>query len=153
MSNTIYNWNFSDSKNRWKLWYIIAISIILGLAIWWIFTKQYWLSFIVFLVAWISFFIDNNSSDDVEVYISDLWIKVGDYFYDYSWINNYSFIYSWSNATFLRLDLNKKWIKRIDLKIDNEICSQLKNILPNFIEETKWWELTNSEKIINLLKL
>lgn len=153
MSNTVYEWSFSDSKNRGKLWYIIAISVILWLAIWWIFTKQYWLSFIVFLIAWISFFIENNSAENIDVNITELWISIWDYFYDFSTINNFSFIYSWNNAILIRLELSKKWIKKIDLKVDNQICSDLKKILPNYIEELKWWELTNSEKLINLLKL
>ncbi len=153
MSNTIYEWSFSDSKNRGKLWYIIAISVILWLAIWWIFTKQYWLSFIVFLIAWISFFIENNSAENIDVNITELWISIWDYFYDFSTINNFSFIYSWNNAILIRLELSKKWIKKIDLKVDDQICSDLKKILPNYIEELKWWELTNSEKLINLLKL
>lgn len=153
MSNIIYEWNFSDSKDRGKLWYIFAVSIILWLAIWWIFTKQYWLSFIVILIAWISFFIENNSSGSVDIKISDIWIKISDYFYDFSSITEYSFIYLWEEAVFLRLRLNKKGIKQIDLKIDNNIYSDLKNILPNFINEVKWWELTFTEKFINLLKL
>lgn len=153
MSNIIYEWSFSDKKNRGKLWYILAISVILWLSIWWIFTKQYGLSFIVLLIAWVSFFIENNSSDIIDISISELWIKVWEYFYDFSSIEDYSFIYNWENAIYLRLNLNKKWIKKIDLKIDNEICSNLKNTLPNFIKEVKWWELTSSEKIINLLKL
>jgi len=131
MSNIIYEWNFSDTKNRGSLWYIIAISIILWLAIWWIFTKQYWLSLIVFLITWITFFIENNSSEFVNIEISDLWIKIWDYFYDFSSINDFSYIYSWNDATLLRLKLNKKGIKQIDLKINNDICMELKNILPN----------------------
>ncbi len=153
MSNIIYEWSFSDTKDRGKLWYILAISIILWLSIWWIFTKQYWLSFIVLLIAWVSFFIENNSSDTIEIIISELWIKVWEYFYDFTSIEEYSFIYNWENAIFLRLSLTKKWLKKIDLKVNNEICSDLKNILPNLAKEAKWWELTNSEKIINLLKL
>lgn len=153
MSNTIYEWKFSDSKNRGKLWYILAISIVLWLTIWWIFTKQYGLSFIVILLAGISLFIENNSADIVEIKINELWIKIWDYFYDFKSLDNYSFIYSGENATLLRLSLNKKWIRKIDLKINNSICSDLKNILSQFANEEKWWELTFSEKIINLLKL
>lgn len=153
MSNTIYKWNFSDTKNRGKLWYIIAISVILWLAIWWIFTKQYWLSFIVFLIAWVSFFIENNSSDTIYVEITDLGVKIWDYFYEFSSINEFSYIYYWDTAILLRLNLNKKGIKQIDLKIDNNICLDLKNILPQYLNEGKWWKLTNSEKLINLLKL
>ncbi|MDD3793367.1 MAG: hypothetical protein PHI37_01025 [Candidatus Gracilibacteria bacterium] len=153
MSNTIYEWSFSDSKNRGKLWYILAISVILGLTIWGIFTKQYGLSFIVILLAGISLFIENNSSETIEVKINELGIKIGEYFYDFKSIDNYSFIYSGENAIFLRLTLNKKGIKKIDLKIDNYICSKLKNILNQFINEEKGGELTFSEKMINLLKL
>ncbi|MDD3145515.1 MAG: hypothetical protein PHV23_05400 [Candidatus Gracilibacteria bacterium] len=153
MSNIIYEWNFSDTKNRGSLWYIIAISIILGLAIWGIFTKQYGLSLIVFLITGVTFFIENNSSEFVKIEISDLGIKIGDYFYDFSSINDFSYIYSGNNAALLRLNLNKKGIKQIDLKIDNNICLDLKNILPNYLNEGKGGKLTTSEKLINLLKL
>ena len=150
---TIYKWNFDDNKNRGKLWYVIAISIVIGLSLWWILTKQYWLSFIIILIAWISFFIENNSSDNIEVEINELWIKVEWFFYDFSKINKYSFIYLWENAILIRLILNKKWIKNIDLKINNNICADLKQILSNYLEESENEELSTSEKLINLLKL
>ncbi len=150
---TIYKWEFSDNKNRWKLWYTIAISAVIGLTIWWILTKQYWLSFIVILISWITFFIENNSEEIIKIEINELWIKVGWFFYDYSKIDKYSFIYNWEHAIILRLMLNKKWIKNIDLKVDNTICSELNHILPEYIEESEKSELTSSEKVINLLKL
>ncbi len=153
MENTIYKWSFSDLKNRWKLWYIIAISIIIWLVVWWIFTKQYWLSFIVLLVSWVIFFVENNSPDTINVEITELWIQVSDSFYDFSKINSYSFIYNKKNAIFLKLWINKKWIKSLNLKIDNDICYDLKKILPNYIEEAKDWELSWIEKFINILKL
>lgn len=56
-------------------------------------------------------------------------------------------------SNFLRLKINKKWIKIIDLNINNDIVKELKNILPNFIEEDPKWELSFIEKIIKILKL
>jgi hypothetical protein len=153
MMNIIYKWTFSDEKNRWKLWYIIAISVILWLAIWWIFTKQYFLSFIIILIAWIYSFVENNSSDIIEVIINDSGIKINEAFYDYSKIENFSFIYSWEELIYLRLILNKKWIKKIDLRINNKIWKELKEILPNFIKEAENWELSGTDKLINILKL
>lgn len=149
----IYKWEFSDEKNRGIFWYTIAISIVIWLTIWWILTKQYWLSFIVLLISWITFYIENNSSDIIKIEISNLWIKIWDYFYDYSKIDNFSFIYNQENAILLRLKLNKKWIKNIELKIDNEICENLKEILPDFIEESWKTEQSASDKLINFLKL
>ena len=76
MSKVIYEWEFDDNKNRWTLWYIIALSIVLWLSIWWFFTKQYWMSFIILLIAWLVYFVENNSSDEIKVEILDLWINV-----------------------------------------------------------------------------
>lgn len=99
------------------------------------------------------FFIENNTSKEIKVEITTLWIKIWENFYDFWKIENFSFIYNKENAVFLRLILNKRWISLINLKIDNKICSDLKTILPNFIKEEKDWDLSTSEKIINLLKL
>jgi len=98
-------------------------------------------------------FIENNSDDDVTVKISELWIGIWESFYDFSRIDSYSFIYSWDKSIFLRLNLNKKWLKNIDLIVNNETTARLNEILPNFLEENPKWELTLSEKIISLLKL
>lgn len=153
MENLIYKWQFSDKKERWKLWYLIIISIAFWIIIWWILTKQYWLSFISMLVLWLSFFVENNSPDFIEVNITELGIKVWEIFYEFWKIETYSFIYSWENAILLRLNLRKKWLKVLDLKIDNNIFLDLKEILASFIEENPDWKLSTSEKLINFLKL
>lgn len=153
MSNIIYNWKFEDNKNRGSLWYIIALSIVIWLSIWWFLTKQYWMSFIVLLIAWVTYFIENNSDDEIEVSINELWIKIWQSFYDFSKIDSYSFIYNWDNAIYLRLDLNKKWLRTLDLDINNSIALELKWVLGNYLTENPKWELKFSEKIISLLKL
>lgn len=149
----LYTWNFNDEKNRSALWYIIALSIVIWLVIWWFLTKQYWMSFIVLLIAWLSYFIENNSPEQIEVIISELWMKIWNTFYDYSKIDSYTFIYSWENATSLRLHFNKKWLRYINLPITNNLVSDLKWILNNFIEENPKGELSFSEKLIKILKL
>lgn len=151
--NKIYSWNFEDKKNRWASWYTIALAIVIWLAIWWFLTKQYWMSFIVLLVAWVFYFLENNSEDEVFVALTDLWIQIGQSFYDYSKIENYTYIYDWSNPIYLRLSLNRTGIKNIDLKIDEKIILDLKNILPNYLEENPKWELSFVEKVIERLKL
>jgi len=152
-NNILYNWNFEDKKNRSTLWYIIALSIVIGLVVWWFLTKQYWMSFIILLISWLTYFIENNSDEHLNVDITELWIKIWAIFYDYSKVDSFSFIYSWENAILLRLNLNKKWIRFLDLNIDNSIVIDLKPILINYIEENPKWELSFSEKIIKLLKL
>ena len=153
MSNYIYKWSFSDSKNRDLKWYIVTISIVLGLFLWWIIYKQYWFSFIIVLLFWVMLFIDNNSPEDINVEIKELWISINNNFYDYNKINGFETIYDWENITYIRLLLNQRWIKNLDLRINNETYSEAKEILINFLWEPGSWELSKSDKLINLLKL
>lgn len=153
MSEILYSWEFNDEKNRWKMWYIIAISIVIWSSIWWFFTKQYWLSFIILLVAWLYYFIENNSQDLVKIEITNNWINIDWKFYDYSSIDSFWFIYKNENPIWLRLNLNKKWLRFLDLKITRNNLNYIKNILSKNLEETDKIDLTLSEKFINLLKL
>ncbi len=152
-NNTIYTWKFNSKKDRSELWYTIALSLIIWLVVVWFLTKQYWMSFIVLLIAWVSFFVENNTEDIIEVKIKDLWIKIASTFYNFSSIKNYTIIYDWDNAIFLRLQLDRKGIPFLNLYIDNEIAKDIIEILPNFIKENTKWELTFIEKIIYYLKL
>lgn len=151
--NILYSWKFDDNKNRGSMWYIIALSVVIWLAIWWFLTKQYWMSIIILLIAWVFYYIENNSDDEINVIINELWIKIWSSFYDFSKIDSYSFIYNWENAVFLRLELNKKWLRVLDLDIDNTIAVNLKWILTNYLTENPKGELKFVEKIISLLKL
>lgn len=153
MNEIIYSWVFSNDKNRWSLWYVIAFSVVIWMVVWWFLTKQYVMWFLIILISWVSFFIENNSEENNSVYVTELWIKINNTFYDYSKISSYTFIYDWDNATFLRLVLIKKWIKYVDLDIDNNIVLELKHILPNFIKEDENWELSFIDKLIKILKL
>ena len=152
-NNIIYSWSFEDKKDRSATWYVIFLSVIVWLIIWWFLTKQYGMSFIILLLSWLSYFIDNNSDDVVSVNLNELWIKIWNTFYDYSKINSFTFIYDWENAIFLRLHLNNKWLKHINLNIDNNIVLDLKQMLENYIEQNPKWELEFSEKVIKFLKL
>lgn len=151
--NIIYSWKFEDKKNRWASWYTIALAIVIWLAIWWFLTKQYGMSFIVLLVAWVFYFLDNNSEDFLDVNLTDLGIQIWQSFYDYSKVENFTYIYDGAKPELLRLSINRTWIKNIDLKIDEKIIIDLKNILPNYLQENPKWELSFVEKIIWKLKL
>lgn len=149
----LYSWTFLDQKQRGKLWYVIAFSCVIGLVIWGFITKQYMMSFVVLLLSWLIFYIENNSSDEVYVELTELGIKIDESFYDYSKIKSYTLIYEWEYAMLVRLFLVKKWIKLIDLHIDNEIASNLKQVLPQFVEENEKEDFSFTDKIIRLLKL
>lgn len=153
MSENIYSWEFEDNKNRWPLWYIIALSIVIWLSIWWFLTKQYAMSFIVLLIAWLVYFVENNSEDIIKVEILEAWIKISWTFYEFSNIESFLIVYKEDEAKLLRLNLNKKWLKIINLIIDNSVVNDIKSVLLNNIKEEPKMELTFSEKLIEILKL
>ncbi len=111
------------------------------------------MSFVILLVAWLTFFLENNSDDEVFIEISDLWIKVWESFYEYWAIDSFTFMYSWDSAVLLRFNINKRGIRNVDLKVNNNIVSDLKLILPNYVQENTKEELSIIDKIIGILKL
>lgn len=153
MNEYIYAWSFNSWKNRWNLWYIIALSVIIWLVIFSFLTKQYILWFLVLLMSWVYYFIENNSSDEVKIYVYDLWIKIDNNFYEYTKINFFTVIYKDENADVLRLYINNKLTNTIDLKIDNPIITELYPILNEKIQENTAWWYTLVDKIVNFLKL
>lgn len=153
MTNILYSWKFEDKKNRTQLWYIIALSVVIGLTIWWFLTKQYGMSFIILLISWLVFFVENNSEDEVTVQVSDQWMYIWNTFYDYSSIKQYSVWYQNDSAEFIRLHLTKRWIAILDLKISNEILPEIQSYLSEFIEDGWKAEISSTDKLIRFLNL
>ncbi len=153
MENILYSWKFEDKKNRSQLWYIIALSIVIGLTIWWFLTKQYGMSFIILLISGLVFFVENNSDDEIEIKIWEHWMYISDTFYDYSSIHKYTIWYHGDSANLLRIHLKKRWIAILDLKISNEILPHVQNYLNEFVEDWGKAEISSTDKLIRLLNL
>ena len=105
------------------------------------------------ILWWLMYFIENNSPDIINVNITELWIQVWNTFYDFWDIRSFTLIFDWSKPYMIRLNLNQKWLKRLDLYINENNTNDIKNILLNFIEENSKEQLTFTEKLIKLLKL
>jgi hypothetical protein len=149
----IFSWTFSTDKKRWQLWYITAGAIVIWFVLWGIISSLYIMSFVIILVTGLYIYVENNSEDEVEVIITSLWIKVDNNFYDYSKIRNFAVVYNRDQAQFLRLNLNIKWIKTLELKLDNSIAGEVTDIMHNYAEEDEKAEYTMMDKLIRLLKL
>ncbi len=154
MSNLLYSWKFDSKKNRSQMWYVIVLSIAIWLIIWWFLSKQYWMSFVIIILVWLAFYIENNSNDIVWVSIMETWVQIDKNFYSFAGISSYTIIYENNNAVLLRLSIRSKiWTKNIDVWINNEICLEIKELLSNFLEENPKEQLAFIEKVIRLLKL
>ncbi len=151
--NILYTWAFEDKRNRSPLWYMVALSIAIGLIIWGFMTQQYGMSIVIMLFVWFFFFLENNAEDQVQVEVWELGIRIQNIFYDYGRISSYSIVYSDDQAIYLRLYLKKRWIGFANLRIDNTIAGEIRPILSNFVEENEKQEITLIEKLTHFLQL
>jgi len=112
------------------------------------------MSFVIILLAWISFFAENNSEENLKVDLTETWIKIWNDFYDYPKFSAFSIVYNWEEPIFLRLHKKQKsWLRYLELDINKDNSNTIKNILLNVLEEAWEEELTFSDKMIKLLKL
>jgi len=151
--DTLYEWSFSNKKDRSQLWYIISLSIIVGLVIWGMLSKQYMLSFMAIMIAGVWFLMENNSEDLVHVRITQLGIRINQEFVSFASIASYSVIYNADQAIFLQLHTKKTMIKMTNLNINNQIALELEQILPHFIENSWEGQMTVLDRILNILKI
>lgn len=152
-NDILYTWNFSDNREKSALWYTIALSLAGWLIVFWFLTKLYWMSIVLLLIIWLYFLLENNADESVQVEIKNLGISIQWSFYDYSRIESFRFIYDESEAIYLRLNIQKSWIKSMNIRVDNEIVSIIRPILSQFIQEDAKWDISTLEKIIHKLKL
>lgn len=111
------------------------------------------MSFIILLISWLVFFVENNSEDEVTVQVSNQWMYIWNTFYDYSSIKQYSVWYQNDSADFIRLHLTKRWIAILDLKISNEVLPEIQSYLSEFIEDGWKAEISSTDKLIRFLNL
>jgi hypothetical protein len=152
MTKNNLSWTFNEI-NRTTYWYIIALSIVIWISIWWIFTKQYWLSFIVILISGLYYFTETDSEEKIEVSLEDKWVYISKTLYNYKDIDFFQFINNKNRLFLLRLHLNKKGAKFIDVRIDENIKTDVEQKLLNIIEKYEDEELSFIEKSIFYLKL
>lgn len=152
-SAALLEWKYEDIKDRSPIWYMVALSIAIGLVIWGFFTRQYGMSIVIMLLAGIIFFIENNADDNVDVSITELGVKVQNNFYDYAKISSFYLVYQGDQAVYLRLNIKKRGIKTLSIRIDNSIAPNIRATLVNFIEESDQQEISFLEKLSHILKL
>lgn len=152
-NTVLYEWKFEDKKERSTLWYIIALSVVIGMIIWGFITKQYGMSFLFMLLAGIVFYVENNAEDEVSVQLTNLGLRIGEKFYDFSRISSFAFMYDADQSVYLKLRVRQKGIPVIQVKVNNTITSELRPILAQYVEENPKEDLSFLDRLIHILKL
>ena len=151
----VARWSFSDKKDHSTNWYIAAGTILLFFVAWGIFNGLWVMSVALLLFAGVYVLVENNSSDTVEVALSEHGFFIDNDFFDFSQFGSFCIIYYRGVPYSLRLLFKNATIRRLELyglnSIDvHELRRYLLQVLP---EEEQHKELGIDDKIINQLKL
>lgn len=148
------SWIYDGKRKKWKLWYIIAISIIISFSIWWLIMQIYAMTIVVLLLAGVYFLIENNSETNIKITIDNEWVDMSNAFYAYAQIDYFAVIYSGRNPFLLRLKLKWKKTSVIDIYLVEWInIWDLRLFLGQFITEKANVELGLVEIALYLLKI
>lgn len=150
----MFNWQFSNKKERSSSWYIWAIVVALALVIWGYLTTQYILSIVVILLVWVFFLIENNSPEIVSVTIDENGVLISESFYDFPKIETFAVIYNSNVPLYLRIRFKSRWLKIVDIPLEWKInAADLRAFLLQYIEEDSKTEMSTTDKLVNFLKL
>ena len=150
----MFSWIYNVKKNKWKLWYLIAIAIILAFALWGLIMGLYAMTIVVLLLAWVYFLVENNSNNDVTVIIDEAWVTISNTFYSYSQLDYFAIIHSWNRPLLLRI--KHKWNNSsfTDVYLIEWLnISEIRIFLSDYIQEKSNVEMTFVEMILYMLKI
>ncbi|MFP4514391.1 MAG: hypothetical protein ACLFNO_00050 [Parcubacteria group bacterium] len=91
----IINWKIPeyDRPKRNKLWYIIAIAVILAILAYSIITANYLFTIIMIMGSIMLFYYDRQEAPMIDFVLEEEGIMIGNRFYDYDEIKNFSIVY------------------------------------------------------------
>lgn len=153
----IINWQIPEyrSQNRTKTWYIGACIVAFVMLIYSFITANFLFSVIIIIAALVIILNDRQSPTTVNVSITTEGLLVGNKFYDYDEIKNFSFVYK------PRLDIKNLYFEfkspmkhRLTLPLDNLDPLPIKNNLLKYLpEDLERENIPFSESISRFLKL
>ena len=113
----MFNWQVPGRKNHSPRWYIMAGIFALSLAIWGIFTQIYALSVVVVILCGVYIMLENNAPDVVEAIVNENGIGIGEVFYDYGQIEDFTLVFNGQEAESIRLKLKKSNLRTMDIPV------------------------------------
>ena len=150
----MFSWSFSTHKEHSASWYVVAIIIVLSLVTYGIVEGIYIMSVVSFLFAWVYILMENNSSPVTRADIDESGIRVGGTFYDYSSLMAFSIVYVQDRAMYLRITPRKKLTTVLDIPLTQDVNPvELKNYLGERLDEDKDVKFSNTDALINIMRL
>jgi hypothetical protein len=149
----MFNWQVPGRKNHSSKWYIMAGIFALSLAVWGIFTQIYALSVVVVILCGVYIMLENNAPDVVDAIANENGIGIGEVFYDYGQIEDFTIVFNGQIAESLRLKLKKSNLRTMDIPLMDVPVADIRAFLLGYLPEGEGIGLGLVDKMIDRMGL
>lgn len=133
----LINWEVDEftKHNRSKFWYIIVAVFGLSLIIYAVATANFLFAVIILMTCIILLITSFTEPNKIEIFITTIGVVVGDVFYEYRDIKDFSVIYEPPNVNVLYLNFKSPWQPVMSIPLHELDPNTIRETLLNFIEE------------------
>ena len=146
-------WEYMPHE-RSRLWFIISSVIGASLLVYSIATENYLFAIIVLMMGVILLVNSLRHPDRVDVHITDLGLVVGNHFFDYKDIKDFSIIYNPPEVKALYIDFQRIWQPLMVIQLEDTDPNAIREaLLPYVFENMEREEENLTEMVRRLYKL
>ncbi|HBP00200.1 MAG: hypothetical protein UU48_C0001G0059 [Candidatus Uhrbacteria bacterium GW2011_GWF2_41_16] len=133
----LLTWQVDEYLNheRPRSWYVIGAILSVALIIYAIATANFLFAVIILMAGLITLFSTFQSPDRIEVILTTTGVVVGDAFYEFKSMKNFSIIYEPPEIKVLYLDFLKPWMPLLSVPLEEMDPNRVREILLSFCEE------------------
>lgn len=147
----LVNWEVDEyaQHERSKLWYILAATIGIGLIIYAVATSNFMFAVIILMSAVIMLITSFNKPDKIPIVITSNGVVVGDVYYDYQSIRDFSIVYDPPDVKLLYLDFFAMTHPMLSISLEDVDPNVVREcLLPFCLENLK----RNEESLTDLMR-
>ena len=127
-------WEFPP-HDRSRRWYIIVSIIGVLLIVYAIFAENYLFAIIVLMMGVILFVNNLRHPDRINVHITNLGVVVGEEFYQYQDLKDFSVVYNPPHAKILYIDFNSVWRPLLAIPLEDVDPNLVRDYLLQYVFE------------------
>lgn len=149
------SWEISVRKDKGTTWYMTAGVFALALIVWGFIVGLYVMSIVIFIFVGVYVLVENNAPDTARIEVNENGIGIGNSFYDYPKIEEFSIVYDSGKAVLLRLKMKNRGMRYIDVDLNQDVNpAELRGFLAQYLPESETGgELTSTERLTRYLKI
>lgn len=137
VGDILFAWQTREYQqhDRGTRWYIVVITLGLGLVVYGALSNNFLFSLIIILAAIILFMQSREEPHDIPLYITDLGVAVASRFYPYGELGDFYIIYEPGIAKTLYIETAALWRPKLRLPLEDQNPLDIREVLLDVLDE------------------